>query len=164
VTGTCKGSLSCRRASLLCCQFFLFLLVGVLSAQQGTAPNNYYPAGYSGSTFTGKVVQTTDDTITLSYSHGNKTDTFEAYATAQCDLPSTKTVTRPMPLSQVQLGAVVTVFYQPITSKVNGKKQKRNQVIGILFQQVNGRQVAEEHQAIFFCVPKPFQSYFMAFQ
>ncbi len=149
---------------LISCGLLMLVLSGTGAAQKGTAPNGYYPGGYAGSTFTGKVVQTTDDTITLNYVHGSKTDTFEAYSTTPCNLPSTKTTTQPMPLSKVQTGAVVTLFYQGKEIKVDGKKQKRNQVIGILFQEENGRKVAAEHQAIFYCIPGPFMSYFMAFE
>ncbi len=142
----------------------MLVLIGMAAAQKGTARNGYYPSGYNGSTFTGKVVQTTDDTITLSYIHGSKTDIFEAFAAAPCNLPSSKISTQPMPLSKVQTGAVVTLFYAGRETKIDGKRQKRNQVIGILFLEENGRKVAEEHQAIFFCIPAPFMSYFMAFQ
>jgi len=137
------------------------VLSGTVAAQKGTAPNGYYPANYNGATLTGKVVQTTDDTITLNYVHGSKTDTFEAYATAPCNLPSTKTATQPMPLSKVQTGAVVTLFYEAKETKVDGKKQKKNQVVGILFLEENGRKVKEEHQAMFYCIGGPTQ--FMAF-
>ena len=142
----------------------VLLLSAVMAAQQGTAPNNYYPVGYSGSIFTGKVVQATDDSITLSYVHGGKTDTFEAYATAPCNLPVSKTATRPAPLSIVQTGAVVTVYYETRTVKVGGRKQKKNQVIGISFLEVNGKSVSEEHQAIFYCIPGQPALYFRAFQ
>ncbi len=134
------------------CGAFVLLLGSVGVAQHGTAPNNYYPAGYMGATFTGKVAQTTDDSITLSFVQGSKTETFEAYATAPCNLPASKTTTRPVPLSKVQTGAVVRVYYQPSTFKVDGRKQKRNEVIGISFLEVNGGAVSEEHQAIFYCM------------
>jgi hypothetical protein len=147
---------------LISCGLLMLVLNGTGSAQKGTAPNGYYPAGYNGATFTGSVVQTTDDTITLNYVHGSKTDTFEAYAAAPCNLPSSKTTTQPMPLSKVQTGAVVTLFYEPKETKVDGKKQKKNQVIGILFLEENGRKIKEEHQAIFYCVAGA--SNFMAFQ
>jgi len=140
----------------------MLVLSGTGAAQKGTAPNGYYPAGYSGATFTGRVVQTTDDTITLKYVHGNKTDMFEAYAAGPCNLPATKTTTQPMPLSKVQTGAVVTLFYEPKETKVDGKKQRKNQIIGILFLEENGRKVAEEHQAMFYCIAGA--SHFMAFQ
>jgi hypothetical protein len=148
---------------LFCSGLLVLVLSGTVVAQKATAPNGYYPASYNGATFTGRVVLTTDDTITLNYVHGSKTDTFEAFATDPCNLPSTKTMTRPMPLSQVQTGAVVTVFYEPREIKVDTRKQKKNQVIGILFQEVNGRKVKEEHQAIFYCNP-PIKLDFMAFQ
>ena len=148
---------------LLCSGLLMLVFSGTVVAQKGTAANGYYPAGYNGATFTGKVVLTTDDTITLNYVHGSKTDTFEAYATAPCNLPSTKTTTQPMPLSQVQRGAVVTVFYEPKETKIDGRKEKKNQVIAVLFQEVNGRKVKEEHQAIFYCNP-PIKLDFMAFQ
>jgi hypothetical protein len=67
---------------LLCSGLLMLIFSGTVVAQKGTAPNGYYPAGYNGATFTGKVVLTTDDTMTLNYVHGSKTDTFEAYATA----------------------------------------------------------------------------------
>lgn len=98
---------------LLCSGLLMLVFSGTVVAQKGTAPNGYYPAGYNGATFTGRVVLTTEDTITLNYVHGSKTDTLEAYAITPCNLPSTKNTTQPMPLSQVQTGAVVTVFYEP---------------------------------------------------
>lgn len=142
----------------------VLLLSTVVGAQRGTAPNNYYPVGYNGSIFTGKVVQTTDDSITLSYAHGSKTDTFEAYATAPCNLPATKTSTRPVPLSKVQTGAVVTIYYETRTLRVGGRKQKRNEVVGISFLEVNGKSVSEQHQAIFYCIPEQPALYFRVFQ
>jgi hypothetical protein len=145
------------------CGLFVLLLGGVVAAQQGTAPNNYNPVGYNGSIFSGRVVQTTDDSITLSYVHGSKTDTFEAYTTTPCNLPANKTTTHPVPLSKVQTGAVVTVYYEPKTVKVDGRKQKRNEVVGISFLEVNGRKVSEEHQAIFYCIPGQPTLYFRAF-
>jgi hypothetical protein len=148
----------------LCGELFVLLFGGAVSAQYGTAPNNYYPNSYNGSTFTGKVVRTTDDTITLTYTHGSKTDTFEGHLTSPCYLPSSKTTTGPMSASQVQMGAVITAFYEGRTVKVEGRKQKENQVIAISFLQVNGRTVTEDHRAIFFCIPAPFHTYFKAFQ
>src|SRR5215475_12803958 len=96
-----------------------FLRVAVLglwlglpaSAQYGTAPPAPYPIGYSGETFTGTVVETGDDTITLTSTRGRKTDKFVGRTAAICHMPVTKTTTEPLPLSQVQVGMVVTVFF-----------------------------------------------------
>jgi hypothetical protein len=43
------------------------LLPGVALGQVGTAPNNYYPDKYNGSTFTGTVAEVSGDQITLTY-------------------------------------------------------------------------------------------------
>jgi len=48
----------------------------IVSAQYGTAPNNYYPHNYGGSIFTGVVTETGDNQITLTFTKGSKTDTF----------------------------------------------------------------------------------------
>lgn len=142
--------------------FCVLLLGAALAAQKGSAPNGYYPAGYGGSTFTGKVVQTTDRTITLNYIHGSKTDVFEAYATAPCNVPSSATTTIPMPLSSVQIGAVVTVFYEGKTTKGGGHKEKKNQVIAISVLEEDGKKIPEARRAIFYCVTTPKLD-FMAF-
>ena len=146
------------------CQLFCVLLLGAaLAAQKGSAPNGYYPAGYGGSTFTGKVVQTSDRTITLNYIHGSKTDVFEAYATAPCNVPSSATTAIPMPLSNVQIGAVITVFYEGKTIKVGGHKEKKNQVIAISVLEEDGKKIPKERQLIFYCLNGPPRLDFMAF-
>jgi hypothetical protein len=61
------------------------------SAQYGTAPPASYPIGYSGAT--GKVVETSDDTITLTNTRGSKTDRFVGHTAATCHMPVTKTTT-----------------------------------------------------------------------
>ena len=141
----------------------LVLSCGMAAAQYGTAPNGYYPAGYGGSTYTGKAQGTGPTSITLTYAHGNKTDTFEGYASAPCSMPVSKTSTAPMPLSEVPTTAVVTVFYQSETVKVDGQKHKRNEIIAISFQQLNGKTIASEHRAIFYCTPSPVLA-FKAFE
>src|SRR5690349_12296586 len=102
---------------------FTLVFTSAANAQRGTAPNNYYPTWYSGATFSGQVIGATDDTITLAYTHGTKTETFEGRATAACNLPSSKTSTDPKPLTSVPTGSVITAFYEPKTIKVNGQKQ-----------------------------------------
>jgi hypothetical protein len=54
-----------------------FLPVG-LSAQYGTAPNNYYPENYNGSIFKGVVTDTADNHVTLTFTNGSKTESFTA--------------------------------------------------------------------------------------
>jgi hypothetical protein len=105
----------------------------------------------------------TDDTVTLNYVHGSKTDTFEGYTTTPCNLPLTKSATQPTSLTGVPIGTIITVFYESKTINIDGRKQKKNQVLGLTFKEMNGKRVKEEHQAIFYCLPTPFASTFMAF-
>lgn len=142
---------------------FALIFCPLVNAQRGTAPNNYYPTWYNGATFTGQVVGATGDTITLAYTHGNKTETFEGRATAPCNLPSSKTSTDPKPFTSLPTGSMITAFYEPKTVRVNGQKQKENQVMAISFIEVNGRKVQEEHRAIFYCIPGTFRTDFKAF-
>jgi len=134
------------------------------SAQYGTAPPAPYPIGYSGTTFTGEVVGTSEDTITVTHTHKSKTDKFEGHAAATCHMPVTKDTTEPLPLSQVQVGTVVTVFYEEKTIKVNGQKEHSNEIIAISFVQVKGKNVKADHQAIFYCLPATENLFFKAFQ
>jgi hypothetical protein len=146
----------CVRA-LLCCGLVASVFARVVSAQYGSAPNNYYPVGYHGATFTGTIAQTNNETITLTYTHGNKTDTFEGYVAAPCNLPSSRTTI-------VKKGAVITVFYEVETIKINGQKQKKNRILAISFKEVDGKTVADNERRIFYCMPTPFQTYFKAFR
>jgi hypothetical protein len=88
----------------------------------------------------------------------------EARANSPCNLPASKTSTAPTPFTQVKIGSIATVFYEARTIKVNGQKQKENQVIGISFLEVNGRPIAQEHRAIFYCIPGSFHTTFRGFQ
>ncbi len=158
-------SLEKRRARfVLSVVISLSCFVGISAAQYGTAPSNYYPASYSGSIFTGKLTSTTDNTLTLTYTRGDKTVVFEGRVDAPCNVPVSKTTTRPMPLTALPKDVVVTAFYEGKTIKVNGQKQKENHVIAISFQEAGGKPVAEAHQAIFYCLDHPGALMFKAFQ
>ena len=136
---------------------------GVAVAQYGTAPAGSYPMGYGGSTFTGKVQGTGPTSITLTYMHGNKRDLFEGYAAAPCSLPVSKTNIHLMPFTEVPAGSVLTAFYESKTVTIDGKKQKKREVIAISFLEVNGKTVAPENRMILFCTPSPVLT-FKAFE
>jgi hypothetical protein len=140
-----------------CCVFVALVSVREASAQYGTAPNNYYPDGYHGATFTGTIAQINNEAITLTYTHGNKTDTFQGYVATPCNMPASKTTV-------VKTGAVITVFYEPEIIKTNGQKVKKNKIVGISFKEVDGKTIADNERRIFYCISAPFQSYFKAFQ
>jgi hypothetical protein len=153
----------CVRAFLFC-GLVVSVCAGVSSAQYGTAPNNYYPEGYHGSTFTGTVIQNVDGTITLTYAHGSKLEKFEGRITAPCILPSNKPTTVSIQASKLQIGGVITAFYEATTVKIGGQKQKENQIVAMSFKQVNGKEIAEDQKGIFYCIPPPYHTYFKAFQ
>jgi hypothetical protein len=146
-----------RFFTLLCSGLVAVVCADVVSAQYGSAPNNYYPQGYHGATFTGAVAQMNNDAITLTYTHGSKADTFEGYVAARCNLPATRATV-------VKKGAVITVFYEPETIKTNGQKLKKNRILGISFQEVDGNKIAEDQRKIFYCMPPPFQMQFKGFR
>ncbi len=111
----------------------ILLIGGAAFGQHGTAPNDYYPAGYTGNTWRGFVSGVNEETgeFTLTYTKGNKTETFvgvleEGYVVAPKNGPE-----RPLKLSDIPLGKSMTVFYNVVTNKVDGKKVTVNSVINI---------------------------------
>jgi hypothetical protein len=111
----------------------ILLMGGAVFAQKGIAPNGYYPAGYTGNTWTGVVSNVNEATgeLTLTYTKGSKTETFvgvpeKEYVVAPKDGPE-----RPLKLSDIHVGRTLTVFYTVETNKVDGKKVTVNTVINI---------------------------------
>jgi len=111
----------------------ILLMGGAVFAQKGIAPNGYYPAGYTGNTWTGVVSNVNEATgeFTLTYTKGSKTETFvgvpeKEYVVAPKDGPE-----RPLKLSDIHVGRTLTVFYTVETNKVDGKKVTVNTVINI---------------------------------
>ena len=119
------------------------------AAQYGTAPNNYYPDKYNGSTFTGVVTETSEDRITLTYTHGNKTDTFTGRFEAPCSVPSTKGVRMSPP--DIPGGTVMTAFFNTDTKKTGGQKLKENVILAVAFDAWQGQKVAEDKKKIYSC-------------
>jgi hypothetical protein len=113
--------------------FGILLLVSAVSAQHGSATNGYYPDTYAGDTWTGVVTSINDSTgeFTLTYTKGNKTETFvgipeNGYVVAPKNKPE-----RPLKPSDIHVGTTVTVEYIPETKKIDGKKVTANTVINI---------------------------------
>jgi hypothetical protein len=113
--------------------FGLLLLAGSASAQHGQASNGYYPSEYAGDTWTG-VVSNVDETtgeFTLTYTKGNKTETFtgvpeEGYVVAPKNGPE-----RPLKPTDIHVGTALTVYYMVSSKKVDGKKVTVNTVFTI---------------------------------
>jgi hypothetical protein len=107
------------------------LIATAASAQHGTAKSGYFPARYNGDTWTGVVTNVNDTTgeFTLTYTKGDKTQTFvgipeEGYTVSPKNGPE-----RLLKPSDIHIGRTLTVFYMPDTKKVDGKKVTVNIVI-----------------------------------
>lgn len=112
-------------------------------AQKGTAPNGYYPPGYSGDTFTGKVVETEQHKITLEYTTKSKTERFTGVITQPCMAPvkiKSEVMAKELPLTDIPHGSVILVLYN--TDKVkqpDGSQQDTHILIGFSFLELNGK-------------------------
>ena len=104
----------------------LLIFAGVLQAQHGTAPDGYYPLGYSGDKWTGAVTSVNDDTreITLTYTKGDKTETFTGVLKTGIKVKrrdGTETEWKP---SDIPIGTRIAVYYMAQTKRVEGQKVK----------------------------------------
>ena len=147
---------------LVCIAFFI-VSTETSWTQYATAPNGYYPVGYTGATFTGTVMERSADTITLTYRHGSKTDTFVGRVDAPCHFPSSKTEITRMNLLTIPMGSVITAFYESKTVKVEGTKLRENRIFGISFREMDGKPVPEQERTVFYCRDLPVPSVFRAF-
>ena len=125
-----------------------FLPISV-SAQYGTAPNNYYPENYNGSIFSGVVTDTADNQVTLTFTKGGKTDSFTGVFETGCSVPATDG--RRMVPTDIPKGTVMTAFFNATTKKVDGKKTKENLIIAIAFEVWQGQRAAEDKKMIYSC-------------
>ena len=120
-------------------------------AQQGVAPNGYYPREYMGSTFTGELIDGPIDFLTLRYKHGNKEEIFSGRFEAPCDAPLKNGKRAPMLAADVQLGAVVTAFYYGNRGKANEKTGTTKTIVFLRFDAVNGKPIADYKRVAVAC-------------
>ncbi len=120
-------------------------------AQHGTAPSNYYPQNYGGSTFTGIVTSTNSDQITLSYAKGSKTEVFAGRLETGCSVPTKDKSDVKLHAADVPSGTVLTAFYNVVSRKVDGKKIEENVIIAISMVVWNGARIPEDKRKIYLC-------------
>jgi hypothetical protein len=118
-------------------------------AQYGTAPNNYYPDAYNGSTFTGVVSEAKDDQMTLTFTKGNKIVTFTGQFDSACFVSSQNGGR--MKATDFPVGTVMTTFFNETKKKVNGKKISENLILAISFDVWHGQRIPEEKKMVFSC-------------
>jgi len=123
----------------------------IASAQYASAPNNYYPADYTGSIFTGVVTETSDNQITLTFTKDSKTDTFTGIFKIGCSVPAAQKSGRLMTPLDIPKGTVMTAFFDTNTKKVNGKKAKENSIIAIAFDIWQGQKIPADKKMMYWC-------------
>ena len=112
---------------------FLMTSCTAVFGQHGSAPDGYYPPGYSGDTWTGEVVSTDDTTreITLTYTKGTKSETFTGVLKDNFQMKMKDGSMKELKPSGIPKGTRITVFYQSITKKVDGNKVKYSEIFQI---------------------------------
>jgi len=112
---------------------FFLSAADVSGAQYGTAENGYYPDKYFGSTFTGTVKSTNDETreVTLNFidPRKSKDQTFVGVLDEGYSVQLKDGTLHELKPSEIRPGALIKVYYMPETKKVAGKKTTINTVI-----------------------------------
>jgi hypothetical protein len=126
--------------------------VSALDAQKGTAPNGYYPASYSGDTFTGTLQPVNKDSpsFSLVYTKNGKSETFPARLESKCKLTNKAGVTQSFGMEAFSEGAVLTAFYR--TSKNKVTHEKESIVFALSFAEEKGTKIPDEKRLIVMCV------------
>src|SRR5262249_44756768 len=93
-----------------------------------SAPDGYYPRGYSGDTWTGEVVSTDDTTreITLTYTNKNKSETFTGILIENYQEKTKDGSMKELKPSGIPNAAHITVFHKPKT-KHAGRNQANHE-------------------------------------
>jgi hypothetical protein len=123
----------------------------MMLAQYGTAPSNYYPDKYNGSSFTGIVTAASNDQLTLTYTKGSKTETFTGRLEAGCSVPRDDKSGRKMNAEDIPKGTSMEAFFNTVTKKVDQQKIKENVILAITFDTVNGQKIPDEKKLVYLC-------------
>ena len=113
--------------------FLLFLAVAAAQAQHGSARNGYYPSGYSGDTWSGSVIATSDTTreITLVCNGKNGPETFTGVLQSGYKVKQKDGNFLEVNPSMIHTGTHLTVYYMAKSQKVNGQKVKSYEIFQI---------------------------------
>ena len=120
------------KRTVLTMVFLITFCVSVFG-QHGSAPDGYYPPGYSGDTWTGEVVSTDDTTreITLTYTNEKKSETFTGVLKDNFQVQMKDGAMKELKPSGIPKGTRIRVFYQAKTKKVDGNKVKYYEIFQI---------------------------------
>jgi opacity protein-like surface antigen len=117
-------------ATMLACA--LLMATSTARAQHATAPNGYYPLGYTGDTWSGQVsaVDPGKREITLTATTKKGAESFVAYVPGHFSIQKNGKGYE-VQMSDFVVGQGLRVYYMPKTAKVEGQKVKRNEIIKI---------------------------------
>lgn len=139
------------------CGILLLALTFAMSvrAQNGTAPNGYYPPTFSGSVFTGTVESTGNDQeqITLVYKKGSKTERFVGRLKSAC---TWKGKPQKFSANGIAPGTVLTAFYESTTKKSDGQKTKENTIFAVSFVEMDGKRIPEDKRMMVYCTEQQY--------
>src|SRR4051794_7880747 len=102
------------------------MISGTAAAQYSKAPPGYYPNGYFGATFEGKVTNNVNGIVQMEHVGKKKLETFQGNLKAPC--VATGNDTRVFQISDIPIGWNVLVLYNPRTVKENGNKVEMNEI------------------------------------
>ena len=141
----------------------ILLCTHIAFGQYGTAPNGYYPSGYNGEVFTGRVsaIDQTTGQITISFDGKKKTETFVGHFQKSCDVPSKDG--NPMTALDLPIGTDVTVFFETNVHKDGSTPVKENLIIGIMFHSWDGHPVGQASKKMYSCSSTPIYHYWRCF-
>jgi hypothetical protein len=121
--------------------FFLqILLVLPVQAQHGQAEAGYYPGAYLGDTWQGNVTAVNDDThtITLTYTKGSKTQTFDIRFAQGLAVNYSDGTSKAIKPSDIPIGAAAIAYYTPFSEKIDGKKTDVHEAFLVRVKTVDG--------------------------
>ena len=127
---------------------------GIAAGQKGSAPSGFYPGNYNGDTFTGAVIKTEPDSLTLQYRNGAKGEVFSGTVEKPCIGPvkGAPHQTRELHLTAIPLGSVLTVFYNDVKTKdADGTKHQKNMILALRFDEVNGQKLTNPNRPVILC-------------
>lgn len=112
----------------------LFICAGTSTAQKGVAEPDYYPQGFSGTTWSGEVTSANEDMreFTLTYKKDDKEQTFvgvlpKGYAVKMKDGSDYEVKMEEL------MGMRLKAYFITKNKKVNGQQVKTNEVFKIKF-------------------------------
>jgi hypothetical protein len=136
-----------------------FFYAYLASAQYGTAPSGYYPVNYGGSTFTGVVTDASDDQIIMTQDRKGKVESFTGRPETGCSVPRSDGSSSKMNAPEFPRSTQITVLFYTATKQLGGQKVQENQIVGLTFNEYQGKPVPVEKRRVYSCTESAFKRF-----